>query len=237
MSNLMYWIQRRTVTEDNGQSYEEVVFNETPFDYFKAKKLQQKIAEENYRRFREEKQPVKTQASDKDSDAVKLFDSVKVTLDELAKDAGDSYYIRLMHESCPINSLTELLSNDVLSKIPESQRYAYATEDRTVWVDFLGVRFLARLFRRSTHFFYGGNSYGVELSYLLSDYFGVDFFKFEPYYNPKLHVLKAFETGPRSAYYYEPFSISNDAHKLNGRIPAFPGWPEKPLTQELIDIF
>lgn len=217
---LKYWVQRRTVSGENGSSYEEVVFNETQYDYFKFRELKAR------------------------------------------KNGWDDGRI---------GNLLDVVPEEKAKSFCERERYYMVCEDVETWVDFLGERFLARLFRKSTHFFQGGNSWGVELMYLLSDYFDVEFTSSGRYGNNK-GLLKAYETGGRNLYCYDPLSLSGHKDRLvaeggacpagrgraseisacllcpyqqpslklqNGvfyvqcRVPEFPGWPEKPLTDDL----
>ena len=81
-----------------------------------------------------------------------------------------------LHHNVPMKVVKEL---DKLKKLDrdEPEQYIDNIEDRKVWVKILGDWFFARIVRPSGHFFHGQQSYGTEISRLLSEYFGIKIYK------------------------------------------------------------
>ena len=101
-----------------------------------------------------------------------------------------------LHRDIPIE-LVEKVDKD---------RWAYISgaEDRSVDVTILGESFSARVIRPQMWWFYSRQlSYGVELSFLLSEYFGIKIFKRDRYNNNDIKDLRVvYKTSPHIEYCY-----------------------------------
>lgn len=82
----------------------------------------------------------------------------------------------------------------------------YYTEDRLVYGIYLGKRFNARLFRIQGSWFYGQQSYGVELAFCLTLFFKVLFYKLAQFDKPDTPMLMCYNT---DGYYMEKSSRHN----------------------------
>ena len=91
----------------------------------------------------------------------------------------------------------------------------YYVEDRYVHGTYLGKDFIARLFRPYGHWFYGQESFGVEIEICLSLFFKTMFYKRRWYENyPKEPVLLCYQTGNTYNYCYDPTMIPGTKDKL-----------------------
>ena len=100
--------------------------------------------------------------------------------------------------------------------------YLNGVEDRSVYVTILGESFYARLIRPSYYFSIGHNSYGVEISNLLAEYFGINIFNNN--YPPRKKELKiAYKTSSINHYCYNIQEMEPDTEiksiPENGQCP------------------
>lgn len=149
---IKYWVQSRQhkSEDDSREEYDEIVFNETPFDYFELEKTS---------------------------------------------------------EEYPFTYNTQ----EPFITVPKEHRMEYPLgfENRTVWLTYRGKSILVRLFR-SNGFFFSGNrySFGRELSFLLSSFFGCDFLSQKrDLYEPPVPMAFGFNPGYKdNAYVYPTFT-------------------------------
>lgn len=82
--------------------------------------------------------------------------------------------------------------------------YITNAEDREVSVTLLNESFYARIIRPYGSWFYGQQSFGVEISELLSEFFDINIFKTDSYIFRKNDNYRiAFETSSRNTYIYD----------------------------------
>lgn len=117
--------------------------------------------------------------------------------------------------------------------------YITNAEDREVHVTLLNESFFARIIRPYGCWFYGQQSFGVEIADLLSEFFDINIFKTEFYnYRENKNYRIAFETSSRNTYVYDisKFKKSEKETIISNRKKEC---PIRPTEQEKIrfDIF
>lgn len=129
---------------------------------------------------------------------------------------------------------------ELVEKVDESVgSYITNAEDREVYVTLLNESFFARIIRPYGSWFYGQQSFGVEIAELLSEFFDINIFKTESYIfhkNEKYRI--AFETSSRNTYIYDvsKFKKSEKETIISDIKKECPIWPtEKEKTR--FDIF
>ena len=76
-------------------------------------------------------------------------------------------------------------------------------EDNSIDITMLGEKFKARIVRPYGHWFFGQQSYGVEISILLSEYFDIEIYKLHLYSNIDKNYFKiAYSTSSVNFYCY-----------------------------------
>ena len=111
----------------------------------------------------------------------------------------------------------------------KSGSYITNAEDREVHATLLNESFYARIIRPYGSWFNGQQSFGVEIADLLSEFFDINIFKTDSYFDKNGNYRIAFETSSRNTYVYnvnrikktEKETIISDVKK------ECPIWPTK----------
>ena len=141
------------------------------------------------------------------------------------KTTSDGYYniykrTRKYNDGSPYTELLFLYHKIPIEMVEKLDNnpfgYITNTEDREVDVKLLGESFTTRIIRPLGSWFYGQESFGVEISLLLSEYFGITIYKKERYgYNDGKQKRIAYITSPSNEYVYELEDIKKGTKQRN----------------------